>query len=41
VFAVVLLSETLTAAQVVGGVLIAVGVLLARRRGTPPTAPGE
>jgi drug/metabolite transporter (DMT)-like permease len=41
VFAVVLLSETLTAAQVAGGVLIAVGVLMARRRGAPPTAPGE
>jgi drug/metabolite transporter (DMT)-like permease len=40
VFAVVLLSETLTAAQIAGGVLIAAGVLLARRRGTP-TAPGE
>ena len=40
VFAVVLLSETLTAVQVAGGVLIAAGILLARRRG-PPTAPGE
>jgi drug/metabolite transporter (DMT)-like permease len=40
VFAVILLSETLAPTQVAGGVLIAVGILLARRRG-PPTAPGE
>jgi drug/metabolite transporter (DMT)-like permease len=38
--AVVLLSETLTIAQIAGGALIAAGVLMARRRGTP-TAPGE
>jgi drug/metabolite transporter (DMT)-like permease len=40
VFAVVLLSETLSAVQVAGGVLIAAGILVARRRGTP-AAPGE
>jgi drug/metabolite transporter (DMT)-like permease len=40
VFAVLLLSETLTALQVAGGVLIAAGILVARRRGAP-TAPGE
>ena len=40
IFAVVLLSETLTAVQVAGGVLIAAGILVARRRGAP-TAPGE
>jgi drug/metabolite transporter (DMT)-like permease len=40
VFAVVLLSETLTAIQVAGGVLIAAGILVARRRGAP-TVPGE
>jgi drug/metabolite transporter (DMT)-like permease len=39
-FAVVLLSETLTAVQVAGGILIAAGILVARRRG-PPAAPGE
>ncbi len=36
VFAVVLLSETLTTAQVAGGALIAAGILLARRRRPPP-----
>ncbi len=40
VFAVVLLSETLTPVQIAGGALIAAGILLARRWGTP-TAPGE
>jgi drug/metabolite transporter (DMT)-like permease len=40
VFAVVLLSETLTALQIAGGLLIAVGILVARRRGAP-AAPGE
>jgi drug/metabolite transporter (DMT)-like permease len=40
VFAVVLLSETLSALQLLGGVLIAAGILLARRRG-PPTVPAE
>jgi drug/metabolite transporter (DMT)-like permease len=40
VFAVVLLSETLTALQVLGGVLIAAGILVARRRGTA-APPGE
>jgi drug/metabolite transporter (DMT)-like permease len=32
IFAVILLSETITAVQVAGGVLIAAGILLARRR---------
>lgn len=40
VFAVILLSETLTALQVLGGVLIAAGILVARRRGTA-SPPGE
>jgi drug/metabolite transporter (DMT)-like permease len=39
IFAVVLLSETLSAAQVAGGVLIAAGILLVRRR--TPTAPAD
>ena len=39
-FAVVLLSETLTAVQAGGGVLIAAGILVVRRRGTA-TPPGE
>jgi drug/metabolite transporter (DMT)-like permease len=40
IFAVILLSETMTAIQVAGGVLIAGGILLARRRPAPPvTAP--
>jgi drug/metabolite transporter (DMT)-like permease len=40
VLAVVLLSESLSAVQVVGGALIAAGILVARRRG-PPTLPAE
>jgi drug/metabolite transporter (DMT)-like permease len=36
VFAVVLLSESLAAIQVAGGVLIGTGILLARRRRDPP-----
>jgi drug/metabolite transporter (DMT)-like permease len=40
VFAVILLSETLTPLQVLGGVLIAAGILVARRRGTA-APPGE
>jgi drug/metabolite transporter (DMT)-like permease len=39
VFAVVLLSETMTLIQVAGGVLIAVGIMLARAR-RRPVAPG-
>jgi drug/metabolite transporter (DMT)-like permease len=39
VFAVALLAERMTALQVVGGVLIAGGILLARRR-RPPRQPG-
>jgi drug/metabolite transporter (DMT)-like permease len=40
VFAVILLSESMTAVQVVGGVLIALGIALARRRpALPVTAP--
>ena len=39
-FAVVLLSETLSALQAAGGVLIAAGILVARRRGTA-SPPGE
>ena len=40
VFAVILLSESMTAVQVAGGVLILLGILLARRRPAPPvTAP--
>lgn len=39
-FAVVLLSETLTSLQAAGGVLIAAGILVARRRGTA-APPGE
>jgi drug/metabolite transporter (DMT)-like permease len=38
VFAVLLLSETMTAPQLVGGALIAVGIALARRRQTIPAA---
>ena len=38
VFAVWLLSETMVAAQLVGGVLIAVGIVLARRRQAIPAA---
>ena len=40
IFAVILLSEPLSAMQVAGGVLIAVGLLLAGRRGAVP-APAE
>ncbi len=36
IFAVILLSETITALQIAGGVLIAVGIVLARRRPAPP-----
>jgi drug/metabolite transporter (DMT)-like permease len=39
VFAVVLLSESLSAVQLAGGTLVAAGILLARRRGRAP-APG-
>jgi drug/metabolite transporter (DMT)-like permease len=39
VFALVLLSETMTLVQVAGGVLIAVGIMLARAR-RRPVAPG-
>lgn len=38
VFAVLLLSETMTAAQLAGGALIAVGIVLARRRQAIPAA---
>ena len=38
--AVVLLSETLSPVQLAGGVLIAIGILAARRR-RGPAAPGE
>jgi drug/metabolite transporter (DMT)-like permease len=40
VFALVLLSESMTGLQVAGGVLIAGGILTARRR-TPPAPPPE
>lgn len=40
-FAIVLLGEPLETTLLVGGVLIAVGILLARRRVTPPPAPGD
>jgi drug/metabolite transporter (DMT)-like permease len=36
VFALVILSEEMTAIQVAGGLLIGAGIVLARRRGTPP-----
>ena len=39
-FAVVLLSESLTGIQVAGGALIAAGILVARRRGAP-AAPAD
>jgi drug/metabolite transporter (DMT)-like permease len=40
IFAVILLGESMTALQVAGGVLVAVGIVLARRRAAPPvTAP--
>jgi drug/metabolite transporter (DMT)-like permease len=38
IFAVILLGESMTALQVAGGVLIAVGILLARRRPAPPVS---
>ena len=41
VFAVLILSETMTAVQVVGGVAIGAGILLARRRAQPVLAPAE
>jgi drug/metabolite transporter (DMT)-like permease len=41
VFALLLLDERMTAPQVGGAVLIAVGILLARSRRTPPVAPAD
>jgi drug/metabolite transporter (DMT)-like permease len=41
VFAVVLLSETVTLVQVAGGCLIAVGIALARRRRRPVAPAAE
>ncbi len=41
VFALVLLSEQMTAIQVVGGVCIAAGIVVARRRSAMPVAPAE
>ena len=41
VFALVLLSEQMTAIQVAGGVFIAAGILVARRRSAMPVAPAE
>jgi LPXTG-motif cell wall-anchored protein len=41
VFAVVLLSETMTWLQVLGGVLIGLGIVLARRRRASPPAAGS
>jgi len=38
VLAVILLSEPLTALQIAGGVLIAIGILVVRRRAAPPQA---
>jgi drug/metabolite transporter (DMT)-like permease len=38
VLAVILLSEPLSALQIAGGVLIAIGILAVRRRATPPQA---
>ena len=38
VLAVILLSEPLSALQIAGGVLIAVGILVVRRRAAPPQA---
>jgi drug/metabolite transporter (DMT)-like permease len=38
IFALVLLSESISALQVVGGALIAGGILTARRRPPPPPA---
>jgi drug/metabolite transporter (DMT)-like permease len=39
IFAVAILSEAITAVQVAGGILIGLGIVLARRHGPPP-APG-
>jgi drug/metabolite transporter (DMT)-like permease len=36
IFAVILLGESMTAVQVAGGVLVALGIVLARRRPAPP-----
>ena len=41
VFAVVLLSEQMTAIQVLGGLSIAAGILVARRRSAAPMAPAD
>lgn len=41
VFALVLLSEQMTAIQVAGGVFIAAGILVARRRSAAPLAPAD
>lgn len=41
VFALVLLSERLTAIQVAGGLCIAAGILVARRRSAAPMAPAD
>ena len=41
VFALVLLSEQMTAIQVAGGVFIAAGILVARRRSVAPLAPAD
>jgi drug/metabolite transporter (DMT)-like permease len=41
IVAVVLLSETITTLEVVGGVAIGGGIVLASRRGTPPEPPGD
>jgi drug/metabolite transporter (DMT)-like permease len=41
VFAVVLLSESMTVVQVVGGALIGLGIVLARRRGRAPVPQSE
>jgi drug/metabolite transporter (DMT)-like permease len=41
VFALVLLSEQMTAIQVVGGVCIALGIVVARRRTPTPVAPAD
>jgi len=41
IFALVLLSERITAIQVAGGVCIAAGILVARRRSAAPMAPAD
>ncbi len=41
IFALVLLSERMTAIQVAGGVCIAAGILVARRRSATPMAPAD